>query len=215
MATKIQKTIKVSKRKLKAFRKKAVTWVKKPKNKKIVFIILVVVVSYFLWKKFGKTVTTTTNGSGAKNPHDYIPNPPPTTNPKPGTPGNVTPYPPSNGVMAPKLAEFSYPGHINIVWTGSDGDWTARDTSFVVVPDGYHLANFINFGGLVVVGTIDGFKWPCNMPITFEKGIVKDGVDDLYFYGLNAGDPLRKPDDGRSMSNNTSFAYQTFYFNRY
>lgn len=213
MATKIQKTIKVSKRKLKAARDKAVKWVKKPKNKKILLIAAVAVAAYFLWKKYGKTTTTTT--STVRNPHDLIPNPPPTSNPKPGTPGTVTPYPPTNGTISPKLAEYGYPGHLNFVVTGSDGNWFLKDTSFVVVPEGYHLTNFIDFGGMVVIGTLDGFSWPSNMPLTIEKGIVKDGVDDLYFYGLNAGDPLRRPDDGASMPNNTSFSYQTIYFNRF
>lgn len=212
MATKLQKTIKVSKRKLRTARDKAVKWVRKPKNRKILLIAVAVVIAYFAWKKFGKTTTTT--GPGAKNPHDSIPNPPPTNNPNPGTPGTVTPYPPTNGVMSPKLAEYGYPGHLNIVWTGSDGDWTATNTANVVVPDGYHITNYIDFGGQVVIGKLDGFKWPSNMPFYCETGIVKDGVDDLYFYGLNADDPLRRPLDGVSMSYNTSFSYQGFHFNR-
>lgn len=214
MATKIQKTIKVSKRKLKAARDKAVKWVKKPKNKKILLISIAVLVGYYVWKNYGKTQTTG-NGPGTKNPHDSIPNPPPTSNPKPGTPGNVTPYPPSNGTLSPKLAEYGYPGHFNGVVTGSSGNWVITDTAFVVVPEGYHIANFIDFGGMVVIGKLEGFSWPSNMPLTIEKGIVKDGVDDLYFYGLNAGDPLRRPDDGVPMSGNTSFSYQTYYFNRF
>lgn len=212
MATKLQKTIKVSKRKLRSARDKAVKWAKRPKNKKILLISAAVVVAYVVWKKYGKTVPA---GPTVKNPHDSIPNPPPTSNPNPGTPGTVTPYPPSNGVMAPKLAEFGYPGHLNIVWAGSDGNWSATDTAFVVVPDGYHIANFFDHGGRVVIGTLNGFEWDSNNPIFIEKGIVKDGVDDLYWYGLNADDPLRRANDGASMSNNTSFAYQGFYFNKF
>ena len=125
----------------------------------------------------------------------------------------VIPYPPGNGVMTPKLADSGSLEHLNIKWTGSSGNWEGEDLAVVDKPAGYQERYYI--GGQVIVGQLKGFKWQSNNMITIHKIIVKNGVDDLYFWARNADDPTRRPDDGYTMPGNVSVAHQTFYFNRY
>lgn len=177
-------------------------WLSKKKNRKMLFFLLGVIVLFFYVRNRSAAAPGYGTGTGTT---------PGTSNGNATT--RVIPYPPGNGVMSPKLADYGSLEHLNIKWTGSDGNWTAQDLAIVDHPAGYQTKYFI--GGQVITGQLTNFKWESNNMITFHKIIVKNGVDDLYFWARNADDPLRRPDDGYTMSGNTSVAHQTFYFNRY
>lgn len=211
MATKLQKTIKVSKKKLRGLRNKAIKFVKKPTNRKYFLIAVAVVVFYFAWKKFGKTTTTTTTNPGTREPTT----PPPPTSPGGGTPGVVTPYPPGNGTMSPKLADFGYPEHLNLVVVGTSGAWFFKDLSTVTAPNGYSIRYYIDGADPITTNSpLDGWLWESNFPVMVQKCLIKDGVNELYFWGTN--DPgVVRINDGAMMSGNTSVAYQQYIFNRF
>lgn len=115
--------------------------------------------------------------------------------------------------MSAKIADFGYPEHFEMEWTGTSKNWVGRDLSTVSAPPNYHLRYFIGSEILIRDTPLVNYEWKSNNMITIIKGIVKNGVDDLYFYGLNSGDPLRRPDDGYSMSTNVSFSFGTWFFN--
>lgn len=177
-------------------------WLSVKKNRKMLFFLLGVVVLYFYVRNRNSETPGYGTGTG--------------TTPPPGN-GNATtrviPYPPGNGAMTPKRADYGSLEHLNIKWTGSSEDWDAEDLAVVYCPPGYTETYYI--GAQVIKGQLKNFKWPCNNVITIHKVLVKNGVDDLYFWARNADDPLRRPDDGYSMSGNTSVAHQTYYFNKY
>jgi hypothetical protein len=211
MANALQKKLTVSKKKLRKFRDKAVKFAKNPKYKKYIVIGVVLVVLYIAWKKYGKTTTTTTTTSPGTRDNTTTPKPPaPSTGP-----GTVTPYPPGNGVMSPKLSDYGYPEHLNLLVTGTSGSWSFKDLSTVTAPDGFAIRYYIDTGEEIITDTpLDGWLWESNFPVMIEKGIIKDGVTDLYFLGTNEPGVVR-PGDGVPMSGNTSFGYQQFIFNRF
>jgi hypothetical protein len=176
-------------------------WLSKKKNRKMLFFLLGVIVLFFYVRNRSAAAPGYNSGTGT----------PGTSNGNATT--RVIPYPPGNGVMSPKLADYGSLEHLNIKWTGSDGNWTAQDLAIVEKPAGYTERYYI--GGQVIYGQLTNFKWESNNMITIHKIIVKNGVEDLYFWARNADDPLRRPDDGYTMSGNTSVAHQTFYFNKY
>lgn len=179
-------------------------WLSKKKNRKMLFFLLGVVCLFFYVRNksaaapgYGDlpgTGTGTSNGNGSTR---------------------VIPYPPGNGVMSPKLADYGSLEHLNIKWTGVPGNWTAEDLAVVSWPAGYKLRYIIGGQDIITDTPLKNFSWPSNNMVSFQKGIIKNGVTDWYFWARNADDPTRKPDDGYTMSNNTSIAHQTFYFNRF
>ncbi|KAA0992782.1 hypothetical protein [Dyadobacter aurulentus] len=184
-------------------------WLSKKKNRKILFFIIGAVALFFYVRNraqqnepgYGSLRTGYNTGNGQ-----------PTT--PGGSPGSFQPYTPGNGAVTPKMATFSYPGHINMQWSGSSGNWTFRDLAVVDVPQGYSIRYYIGSGETIITKTpLVGYRWESNFPLTFHKGIIKDGVDDLYFYGTS-DQGIARPQDGASMFGNVSFAIQTFYFNR-
>lgn len=177
-------------------------WLSKKKNRKMLFFLLGVIVLFFYVR----------NAKGAAP--GYL-DPPGTT---PGSGGGnattrVIPYPPGNGVMSPKLADYGSLEHLNLEWKGTSENWEFKDLAQVDCPAGYTPTYYI--GAQVIKGQLSGFVWQSNNMFTVHKVLVKNGVDDLYFWARNADDPLRRPDDGYSMSGNTSVAHQTVYFNKY
>jgi hypothetical protein len=179
-------------------------WLSKKKNRKMLFFLLGVVCLFFYVR----------NRSAVAPGYGSLPG----TTPGTGS-GNATtrvvPYPPGNGIMSPKLADYGSLEHLNIHWTGSDGDWTAEDLSTLTAPAGFRI-RYYNGGQTIITDTpLKNFKWESNNMISFHKCLIKNGVEDLYFWARNADDPLRRPDDGYTMSGNTSVAHQTFYFNKY
>lgn len=176
-------------------------WLSKKSNRKMLFFLLGVVCLFFYVRN-----------SKAEQP-GYTSLPGPATGSNGNTTTRVIPYPPGNGVMSPKLADYGSLEHLNLGWTGTSEDWTFDDLVEVYCPPGYSPRYYI--GAQVIVGQLRGFKWPSNNMFTVHKILVKNDVTDLYFWARNADDPTRRPDDGYMMSNNTSVAHQTIYFNRY
>jgi len=179
-------------------------WLSVKKNRKLLFFLLGVVVLYFYVKNRNSESpgynSTPGTGPGASN-------------------GNAStraiPYPPGNGIMSPKLADYGSLEHLNIKWTGESENWTAEDLSTVAAPAGYRIRYYIGGQTIITDTPLKNFKWESNNMITFHKCLIKNGVDDLYFWARNSDDPLRRPDDGVMMSGNTSVAHQTYYFNKY
>lgn len=179
-------------------------WLSKKKNRKMLFFLLGVVCLFFYVRSrngnqpgYGNLPGTTPGGSNGNA----------TT--------RVIPYPPGNGVMSPKLADHGSFEHLNIKWTGGPGNWTAEDVAVVSWPAGYRLRYLIGGQDIITDTPLKNFKWETNNMITFHKGIVKNGVTDWYFWSRMPNDPTHQPNDGYMMSNNTSIAHSTFYFNKF
>lgn len=178
-------------------------WLSKKKNRKMLFFLLGVVCLFFYVRSRAAAAPGYGDLPGTGNG---------TSNGNAST--RVIPYPPGNGIMSPKLADSGSLEHLNIKWTGSSGDWTGEDLVASSYPAGYQPRYYIG-GQVITIDRLTNFKWPSDNMITIHKIIVKNGVDDLYFWGRNADDPTRRPDDGYTMPGNVSVAHQTFYFNRF
>lgn len=121
----------------------------------------------------------------------------------------------SGAMMRAYLLDSGYPLHLNMDWSGTSGNWVGQDLSTVTAPPGYKIRYYIGSEIIITSTPLVNYSWQSNNMITIQKALIKDDVNDLYFWGLNSGDPLRRPDDGFTMSGNTSFAFQSWIFTTY
>lgn len=111
--------------------------------------------------------------------------------------------------IAPKVMNSGLKEHMDIVWSGTSGNWIANDVSNVTVENGFELCYRI--GGVVLRGSrLSNFVWQTNNPCRIVKCIINKTYASTYPWGK--GESTDDNNAARSFSRNNSYAFSTTIF---